>query len=139
MLIVPLPPIELSNVTFSGPVAVMPMAPQPCPSGSQWGWAKWYDIWYNGVHYLGNFCSDPINPVGMVVVTPNFPVGSNPDMSIQSMTVTASGMAEFDLSEPSLAFRGAAITGRGDVRLREACDDGSQCSDPSRRRVSAAA
>ncbi len=125
--------VEVYNVTTAGPLGTVLMPP-PCPAGSQWSWPKWYDLWYGGTHYLGMFCNDPINPIGRVQVTPEFPPGTNPDTSVASMIITGSGMGEFDISEPTGAFQGAAVTGLGDVLLREDCDDGSDCTDAARRR-----
>ncbi len=137
----------LSKITFSGAIAVMPM-PQPCPAGSQWGWPKWYDLWYGGTHYLGNFCNDPINPIGRIVVTPHFPPGSSPDMRMQSMIVEAAGVPAIDLSEPSYANREAGppviseivvskarMTGLGAAHLAELCDNGVDCDDPAQRKL----
>ena len=139
---------ELSNTTFLGPVATVEMAPPPCPPGSQWGWAKWYDFWYGGTHYLGNFCNDPIHPIWRVVVTPHFAPGTNPDLRLDSMRVEASGMAELNLSDPSFAARESSavsiseivvskptITGKGQAQLHEQCDDGTDCTNPALRKL----
>ncbi|MEK6701508.1 MAG: hypothetical protein AABZ53_04545 [Planctomycetota bacterium] len=135
--------LEISNITYGGAVAVVPLVPPPCPVGSQFAYKTWYDIWVGGTHYLGYFCNDPINPIGMVKVTPEFAPGTSPDMTIDTVQVTASGMPELNIANSVITPREsptrptrpvkATARGLGNALLTEICIDGTDCTDDAAR------
>lgn len=129
-------PVLVNTYTEPGPILFVPEVPDNyCPDGSPaipyWRWVTLCNscspVWVVGWTCANGDVYSYNDGTARVVVTPNYPVGTFPNLPFGNARVTSSAGPEIEVHAPALATFGLESWGLRNARLSEECDGPAPC------------